>query len=135
MGAKSAGGHQSASTTGSGAGARNVGEHLFVCTTKIVVIAGSAGVQRSCFANTRGNGISAGGAEQHFCEHHVRKNLCKECGGASICELPENVQGVWGAEICEHKMVRDRCKLCEGGGGGVQGVTADVAAAVGGGVA
>lgn len=51
------------------------------------------------------------------CEHGRQKNLCKECGGASICEHGTRkriCKDCDGASICEHGRQKSNCKECAG---------------------
>lgn len=56
------------------------------------------------------------------CIHGKRKNVCKECGGATICEHGRQRPlckdcyrlGIGGSQICEHMDVKSRCKECHG---------------------
>ena len=53
-----------------------------------------------------------------YCEHNIRKDRCKECGGVGICEHNRErcrCKECGGSQICEHNRVRSRCKECEGG--------------------
>ena len=58
-----------------------------------------------------------GGAS--ICEHGRERFKCKECGGASICEHARRrsrCKECGGASICEHGRQRFRCKECGGAG-------------------
>ena len=58
-----------------------------------------------------------GGAS--ICEHGRRRTQCKECGGASICEHGREryeCKECGGKGICEHGRERSQCKECGGSG-------------------
>ena len=53
------------------------------------------------------------------CAHGRRRNLCKECGGASICahgRQRSQCKECGGASICAHGRRRSTCKECGGAG-------------------
>jgi hypothetical protein len=55
--------------------------------------------------------------EKNKCPHGRKRNMCKECGGASICEhnrLRNTCKECDGASICEHGRRRITCKECDG---------------------
>jgi hypothetical protein len=55
--------------------------------------------------------------KRFLCEHSVRRERCKECGGSSICEhsnLRIQCKECEGSQVCEHGKRKDRCKKCEG---------------------
>ena len=56
-----------------------------------------------------------GGAS--ICEHGKRRSCCKECGGSGICEhgrLRSSCKECGGSSICEHGRIRSSCKECGG---------------------
>ena len=57
-------------------------------------------------------GERAEGEGRRNCGHHRQRNLCKECGGASICQH-EQQRSTW-AGICEHNRRKSTCKECSG---------------------
>lgn len=51
------------------------------------------------------------------CDHGRQKNVCSDCGGASICEHGRRkyrCTNCNGNGICEHKRERARCRECNG---------------------
>ncbi len=56
--------------------------------------------------------------EKNKCDHGKRKNLCIECGGASLCEHKKSrieCKECGGSLICEHNKIRSKCIKCDGG--------------------
>lgn len=52
---------------------------------------------------------------QKLCKHQRRKNICKECGGASICKhnrIRSRCKECGGASICQHQRRKSQCKEC-----------------------
>ena len=51
------------------------------------------------------------------CEHGVRRENCKKCGGSSICKhgrIRSQCKECDGSQICEHERRRSQCKECGG---------------------
>jgi len=54
-------------------------------------------------------------------EHNRQRSLCKDCGGANICQHNRqrntcNLKDCGGTSICQHNRRRSVCKDCEGTG-------------------
>ena len=52
-----------------------------------------------------------------ICEHDKRRSICKDCGGSSICEhnkQKHDCKDCGGSSICEHHKYRRLCKDCGG---------------------
>ena len=134
--ARSAVGHQSASTVVGALNARSaVGHNMRARSSALMDARSAVGHQSASTVVSALSARSAVGAS--ICEHGRRRSKCKECGGASICEhgrLALYVQGVrWGMQsastvvsalsarsavgrsICEHGRMRSICKECGGG--------------------
>ena len=50
-----------------------------------------------------------------ICEHNRRRNACGECGGPSMCEHKRprrRCADCGGKDICEHRLVRNYCREC-----------------------
>lgn len=65
----------------------------------------------------RKNEIVIWDGKRFLCEHSVRRERCKECGGSSICEhsnLRIECKECGGSQICEHDRRKDKCKDCGG---------------------
>ena len=65
----------------------------------------------------RENKIVIWDGKRFLCEHSVRRERCKECGGSSICEHSNvriDCKECGGSQVCEHGKRKDRCKKCEG---------------------
>ena len=53
-----------------------------------------------------------------ICEHGRERSRCKDCGGGSICEhgrRRSTCKQCGGGGLCEHRRVRSVCKECGGG--------------------
>ena len=55
------------------------------------------------------------------CIHNKRPNYCKPCNGASFCEHGKykgrcKIDGCFGGQLCEHKIIKYYCTPCGGGG-------------------
>jgi hypothetical protein len=56
--------------------------------------------------------------ERNKCPHGRKRNMCKECNGASICphgRVKNKCKECNGACICKHGRQRSQCKECNGG--------------------